>query len=67
MCKNAARQINVLYKFRDVIDIKEKEVIYNTFILANVYYSPFVWMQHLLYNVHKENRKDSRKSFKFHT
>ncbi len=35
LCKNANRQINVLYRFRNVFNIEEREVIHNTFILAN--------------------------------
>ncbi len=42
LCKNAARQINVLYRFSGIFDIKEKELIHNTFILANFNYCPFV-------------------------
>ncbi len=41
-CKSAARQINVLYRFRGIFDIKEREVIHNTFILANCPYCPLV-------------------------
>ncbi len=42
LCKNAARQINVLYRFSGIFDIKEREVIRNTFILANFNYCPLV-------------------------
>ncbi len=35
LCKSAARLLNVLYRFRGIFDIKEKEIMYNTFILSN--------------------------------
>ncbi len=31
--KSAARQLNVLYRFRGIFDIEEKEIMYKTFIL----------------------------------
>ncbi len=37
------RQINVLYRFRNVFNIEESKVIHNTFILANFNYCPIVW------------------------
>ncbi len=43
LCKKAFRQINVLYRFRSVFNIAEREVIHNTFILANFNYCPPVW------------------------
>ncbi len=43
LCKNAARQINVLYGFSGIFDIKEREIIHNTFILANFNYCSLVW------------------------
>ncbi len=43
LCNHAARQINLLYRFNDLLDIKESEVIHNTFILANFNYCPLVW------------------------
>ncbi len=33
LCKNAARQINVLYRFSGIFDLKETEVMHNTCIL----------------------------------
>ncbi len=36
-------QLNVLYWFRGIFDIKEKEIMYNTFILSNFNYYPIVW------------------------
>ncbi len=36
--KNANKQINVLYRFRNVFIIDEKGIIHNIFILANVNY-----------------------------
>jgi hypothetical protein len=43
LCKNAARQINVMYRFKCIFDLKERETIYNTFIQSNFYYCPMVW------------------------
>ncbi len=43
LCKNKNRQINVLYIFRNVFNIEEREVIHNTFLLANFNYCPIVW------------------------
>ncbi len=43
ICKKAARQINILYRFSGIFDINEREVIRNTFILANFNYCPLVW------------------------
>ncbi len=31
LCKNAARQINIMYRFKGIFDLKEKEQIYNSF------------------------------------
>ncbi len=42
-CKSAARQLNVMYSFKNIFDIKEKEKIYNTFTLANFNYCPTMW------------------------
>ena len=43
LCKKAARQLNVMYRFKGIFDFKEKETVYNTFILANFNYCPIVW------------------------
>ena len=43
LCKKAAKQLNVMYRFKGIFDSKEKEVIYNTFILSNFNYCPIVW------------------------
>ena len=43
LCKRAARQINVMYRFKGIFDMKERELIYNTFILSNFNYCPIVW------------------------
>ncbi len=32
LCKNAARQLNILYRFTGIFDLKEREKIYYTFI-----------------------------------
>ncbi len=39
ICKKAAREINVMYRFKGVFDLKERQIIYNTFIL----YCPIIW------------------------
>ncbi len=41
--KNAARQINVLFRYSGKLDTKEGKVIHNIFILANFNYCPLVW------------------------
>ncbi len=43
LCKNAARQLNILYRFKGIFDLKEREKIYHTFILSNFNYCPIVW------------------------
>ncbi len=43
ICKKAARQVNVIYQFKGVFDLKEKQIIYNTFILSNFNYYPIIW------------------------
>ncbi len=43
LCKNAARQINIMYRFKGIFVLKEKEIIYKTFILAHFNYCPMVW------------------------
>ncbi len=43
LCKNAATQINIMYRFKGIFDLKEKEIIYNTFIFAHFNYCPMVW------------------------
>ncbi len=35
ICKTTARQINVMYQFKCVFDLKERQIICNTFILSN--------------------------------
>ncbi len=43
LCKKAARQINVMYRFKGIFDLKERQRIYNTFILSNFNYCPITW------------------------
>ncbi len=43
LCKKATRQINVMYRFKGILDVKEREAIYNTFMLSNFNYCPIVW------------------------
>ncbi len=42
ICKIAARQINVMYRFKGVFDLNERQIIYNTFILSNFNYCPII-------------------------
>ncbi len=42
ICKKAAQQINVMYSFKGVFDLKERQIIYNTFILSNFNYCPII-------------------------
>ncbi len=35
--------MNVFYRFKNVFNIDEKDIIHNTFILANFNYCPIVW------------------------
>ncbi len=54
ICKKEGQQINVMYHFKDVFDLKERQIICNTFILSNFNYCPIIW--HLCgKNMHKEN------------
>ncbi len=32
-----------MYRFKGIFDLKEREIIYNTFILAHFNYGPMVW------------------------
>jgi hypothetical protein len=43
LCKNAARQLNVMYRFKGIFNLKEREIMYNTFILSNFNYCPIIW------------------------
>ncbi len=43
ICKKAVRQINVMYHFKGVFDLKERQIIYYTFILSNFNYCPIIW------------------------
>ncbi len=43
ICKKAARQINVMYRFKGVVDLKERQIIYKTFILSNFHYCLIIW------------------------
>ncbi len=42
LCKNAARRLNILYRFKGIFDLNEREKIYNTVILSNFNYSTIV-------------------------
>ncbi len=41
--KNTARQINIMHRFKGIFDLKEREIIYNKFILAHFNYCTMVW------------------------
>ena len=43
LCKKAARQVNIMHRFKGIFDQKERELVYNTFILSNFNYCPMVW------------------------
>ncbi len=43
MCCRASKQLNVLYRFKNIFNVEEKKIIYNSFILANFNYCPIVW------------------------
>ncbi len=45
ICKKATQQINVIYRFKAIFDLKERQIIYNTFILSKFNYCPII--QHL--------------------
>ncbi len=54
LCKNAARQINVLYRFSGIFDLKAIHLFWQILIITHLY-GIFIY---------KENRKGSRKSLK---
>jgi len=43
MCKKAARQLNVLFRFHKILDYKQKLLLYRTFVLSNFNFCPIVW------------------------
>ena len=43
LCKKAARQLNILIRFQSQLRLKEKEIIFKTFILSNFNFCPIVW------------------------
>ncbi len=43
LSKYAARQLNILYRFKGIFDLTEREKIYNTFMLSNFNYCLIVW------------------------
>ncbi len=43
LCKKAARQLNVMCRFKKIFNVQEKKIIYSAFILANFSYCPIVW------------------------
>ncbi len=42
LCKNTARQINIMYRFQGIFDLKAREIFYSTFFLAHCKYYPSV-------------------------
>lgn len=43
LCKKAARQLKVLIRFRSILGLKEKEMLFKTFVLSNFNFCPIVW------------------------
>ncbi len=43
VCNNTATQINMMYRFKRIFDLKKREIIYNTFILAHINYCRVIW------------------------
>ncbi len=43
ICRNAARQVNVLKRLGSSLDVKTRMDIYRAFILSNFNYCPLVW------------------------
>ena len=43
ICKQAAKQVNVLKRFSKILTKKEKLLIFNAFLLYNFNYCPLVW------------------------
>lgn len=43
ICRNASRQLNIMYRFKGIFDFNLRETIHNTFIMSNFNYCPIVW------------------------
>ena len=43
LCKKAARQLKILIRFKKLLGLKEKEILFKTFILSNFNFCPIVW------------------------
>ena len=43
LCIKAGTQLNVLYRFKNVFNIEERKIVYQTFVLSNFNYCPIVW------------------------
>ena len=43
ICKKAARQLNVMFRFHKLLDYKHKLQIYTSFVLSNFNFCPIVW------------------------
>ena len=43
LCKKASKQLKVLYRFRNVLGKKEKELLFNAFIISCFNFCPIVW------------------------
>ncbi len=41
--KKASRQTHLMYQFKGVFDLKERQIIYNSFIMSNCNYCPIIW------------------------
>ena len=44
VCIKAGRQLNILQRFKMVLDYKSRMVIYKSFMMSNFNYFPIVWM-----------------------
>jgi len=43
LCKKAARQLKILIRFKKLLGLKEKEILFKTFIFSNFNFCPIVW------------------------
>lgn len=43
LCIKAGNQLNVLYRFKNIFNVEEKKLVYQTFVLSNFNYCPIVW------------------------
>ena len=43
LCRKASQQLKILFRFKSMLGLKEKKLMYNTFILSNFNFCPVVW------------------------